>query len=61
MTKTEALKQARDLSANGRKHVVRVDIGGAYHVCPLYVAGREGFEADLGYSAFGVLVKESMQ
>ncbi len=59
MNRDEALKQARELSKRGRKHVVREDYG-RYFVCPLYESGREGQQADLGYAGLGVLVKESL-
>ena len=44
---------------NARKYIVREDHG-VYTVCPLYELGSEGYRADAGYSAFGVIVKESM-
>lgn len=59
MTKQEALDRACELSRTGRKHVVREDHG-RYFVCPLYELGAEGYRADAGYSALGVLVKESL-
>lgn len=59
MTKAEALELAREESRTGRKHVVREDYG-RYFVCPLYEPGREGYQADMGYSGLGILVKESL-
>jgi hypothetical protein len=57
----KALADAERLTKEtGRKHVVRDDYD-RFYVCPLYELGAEGYRADAGYSALGVLVAESMK
>ena len=56
----EALRAAAEATTlTGRKHIVREDYG-TYTVCPQYERGREGYTHDAGYTAFGLIVKESM-
>ena len=60
MTKDNALKLAEQYTQQTkRKHVVRDDRG-FFFVCPLYEPGREGSVHDAGYTALGLLVKESL-
>jgi len=54
-----AVQKAAELSQTGRKHIVREDYG-KFTVCPMYEIGREGYQADAGYSAYGVIVRESL-
>ena len=60
LTREEALKQARELTASTKRHhVVRVDCG-RFLVVPLYAPGAEGLRYDPGFLAMGTLVEESM-
>lgn len=61
MTREEALRQAVEATrTTRRKHVVREDHG-KYTVCPLFELDGEGARHDPGYSAYGVLVAESIK
>ena len=61
MTKQEALTAAkRATKETGREHIVRMDFGPEYHVCPRYEVGRERSKADAGYEVYGVIVAESL-
>lgn len=64
MNKQQAFEMAAKLThETRRKHVVRnagfVDAPD-YFVAPLFEPGREGHTMDMGYSALGALVEESL-
>lgn len=60
MDREEAIQRARELTREtGRKHVARNDYG-RFFVCPFYI---DDFykKVDFGYSALGLLVRESLR
>lgn len=60
LLRQETVAKAAEITLQtGRKHIVREDYG-KLTICPMYAIGYEGYLADAGYIACGVIVKESL-